>query len=403
MDTPQEEIIKEKDYVILHLNKRTYLFTQVGSASFVRLSKHIPRASLAPLLSSPYGSFFEYRGSSFVRLKQEYQQILPTAPSEADHKLDNRTLEDNSQAQKLTKDEIELMKHEGKPGEDIIKALANSSTTFGGKTEMAKEKWIKRKQKKYLKVVQVIRPTSLTICKVYSEKKQARICGLRFDTLGQLLSWSNIQAYNKVLIFEETGGLIVGSVTERLGGFGAIYSIFEGQQPNRSVERFFNHSKSISSIIKFISLSELARITSSSFSSKENSNYSQFLKDIVGGVDALIIAVRGANAGFYLQSLYPFLGLSGQFCVYSQFVEPLAACYATIRAENAGVQLRLTETWLREYQVLPMRTHPTMQMNGTGGYLFTGVKVRSDYGKGHLETANPEILPPPRKKAKVDQ
>jgi len=158
MDTPQEEIIKEKDYVILHLNKSTYLFTQVGSASFVRLSKHIPRASLAPLLSSPYGSFFEYRGSSFVRLKQEYQQVLPTAPSEADHKLDNRTLEDNSQAQKLTKDEIELMKQEGKPGEDIIKALANSSTTFGGKTEMAKEKWIKRKQKKYLKVVQVIRP-----------------------------------------------------------------------------------------------------------------------------------------------------------------------------------------------------------------------------------------------------
>lgn len=35
----------------------------------------------------------------------------------------------------------------------------------------------------------------------------------------------------------------------------------------------------------------------------------------------------------------------------------------------------LSENWLRDYQVLPQRTHPNMQMHGTSGYIFSGIKV----------------------------
>lgn len=55
-----------------------------------------------------------------------------------------------------------------------------------------------------------------------------------------------------------------------------------------------------------------------------------------------------------------------------------------LRTEAAAVQLQLSETWMREYQVLPQRTHPLMTMSGTGGYLLTGYKVRSIFGKGAL-------------------
>ena len=33
------------------------------------------------------------------------------------------------------------------------------------------------------------------------------------------------------------------------------------------------------------------------------------------------------------------------------------------------------ESWWRQLQVLPARTHPTMSTSGTGGYLLSGTKV----------------------------
>ena len=40
-----------------------------------------------------------------------------------------------------------------------------------------------------------------------------------------------------------------------------------------------------------------------------------------------------------------------------------------------AVSLQLQEPWLREYQVLPGRSHPTMSMLGTGGFLLSGIAV----------------------------
>ena len=33
------------------------------------------------------------------------------------------------------------------------------------------------------------------------------------------------------------------------------------------------------------------------------------------------------------------------------------------------------ESWWREHQVLPFRTHPQMSTTGTGGYLLSGIKL----------------------------
>lgn len=40
-----------------------------------------------------------------------------------------------------------------------------------------------------------------------------------------------------------------------------------------------------------------------------------------------------------------------------------------------GIPIFLQESWWRELQVLPSRTHPTMSTSGTGGYLLSGTKV----------------------------
>ena len=42
---------------------------------------------------------------------------------------------------------------------------------------------------------------------------------------------------------------------------------------------------------------------------------------------------------------------------------------------NIAINLRLTDSWFREYQVLEGRTHPNMTMSQNGGYLLTGTKL----------------------------
>jgi hypothetical protein len=62
---------------------------------------------------------------------------------------DNRNLFDTSTAQRLTQDDIERMKKDGAHATEIVGALITQSSTFQGKTEFSKEKYIKKKLNKY--------------------------------------------------------------------------------------------------------------------------------------------------------------------------------------------------------------------------------------------------------------
>ena len=46
-----------------------------------------------------------------------------------------------------------------------------------------------------------------------------------------------------------------------------------------------------------------------------------------------------------------------------------------LHESGEAISLELREVWFRDYQVLPLRTHPQMKMHGTGGYLLSATKV----------------------------
>ena len=48
-----------------------------------------------------------------------------------------------------------------------------------------------------------------------------------------------------------------------------------------------------------------------------------------------------------------------------------------LQVSKEAVALQLQESWWREYQVLPGRTHPEMMASGTGGYVLSGIRVSS--------------------------
>jgi tRNA (adenine-N(1)-)-methyltransferase non-catalytic subunit len=91
------------------------------------------------------------------------------------------------------------------------------------------------------------------------------------------------------------------------------------------------------------------------------------------GVDSLVIAGPPHPLGA-LNSTWRFLNLSGHFVIYGEFMQPLVECYQALFSSGCVVNLRLTETWHRNYQVLPKRTHPLMNMSAASGFILSGIK-----------------------------
>ncbi|XP_067900471.1 tRNA (adenine(58)-N(1))-methyltransferase non-catalytic subunit TRM6 [Heterodontus francisci] len=105
--------------------------------------------------------------------------------------------------------------------------------------------------------------------------------------------------------------------------------------------------------------------------------------------DGLIIASRLYPSPLLL-CLLEFVAPSRPFVIYCQYKEPLLVCYSNLRERGGVVNLRLSETWLRGYQVLPNRTHPKLTMSGGGGYILTGITVALDRHKSVANNPKPQ-------------
>lgn len=81
--------------------------------------------------------------------------------------------------------------------------------------------------------------------------------GLRVDTLSQILSLANVRSNSKVLVVDDTQGLIVSAVAERMGGYGTIVAIHDGDNHNYDVLRYMNFSRRILDTIHTVPLSKI--------------------------------------------------------------------------------------------------------------------------------------------------
>jgi len=206
-----------------------------------------------------------------------------------------------------------------------------------------------------------------------SRKKPTKICNLRVDSLAQLLTLSNVQSSSQVMIVETCIGLVLGAVAERLGGTGRILNFYYGSQPSVSLLNNFNFTPATMQTIFHYPLNLLPPTQTRGKQTPGTEKIGQHLQELS---DSLIVATKyDPNSVFF--ALYPYLALSRPFVVFSQYLEPLTACYNKLLHEEAAINLDLAETWMREYQILPGRIHPHMMMHGASGYVLSGIKVQS--------------------------
>lgn len=148
----------------------------------------------------------------------------------------NRLTVDDPSRQALTMEEIERLKKAATgSGRDIIAAIMKSHSALDEKTAFSLAKYTLRKSKKYLRRFTVL-PLDVSRLTEWMalERDPMKIMEMREETLSLISSWTNVfhGASNGVhptaegvdqvgggrwLVMDETGGLVVAALAERMG------------------------------------------------------------------------------------------------------------------------------------------------------------------------------------------
>ncbi|PHU01504.1 hypothetical protein BC332_31291 [Capsicum chinense] len=248
---------------------------------------------------------------------------------------------------------------EGAKGDEIVEALIANSATFEKKTLFSQEKYRVKKQKKYAPQVLLRRPFARRF--------------MRVDALSLLLCLGNVTANADVL------------EVEMVGGTGYVCNTYRGSSPYPvDITRMFNLSDGICKRIVHASLTDLNSFQTgvSVFESQEETLTainSAGLEEVGqkappeaiklwngNGFSSLIIAAPELDPWGIIKEVLPLLAFSAPFAVYHY-----------LQIEKMAIGLQISEPWLREYQVLPSRTHPHMHMSAFSGYVLSGTKISS--------------------------
>eukprot|EP00569_Conticribra_weissflogii_P018668 CAMPEP_0171439170 /NCGR_PEP_ID=MMETSP0881-20121228/19845_1 /TAXON_ID=67004 /ORGANISM="Thalassiosira weissflogii, Strain CCMP1336" /LENGTH=313 /DNA_ID=CAMNT_0011961267 /DNA_START=116 /DNA_END=1054 /DNA_ORIENTATION=+ len=146
---------------------------------------------------------------------------------------DNRHFTDDNTSQSLTLTHITHLQRAQTPGREIVAALISNSSTFRSKTAFSQAKYISKKQQKHMPRCRIVRMTPSALCRAMFLKDARKISNLREDTLGWIMSAANVHAGQRVLVMDgAVQGLVVASCARKMGGYGKIAGVFEGQQPS---------------------------------------------------------------------------------------------------------------------------------------------------------------------------
>lgn len=102
--------------------------------------------------------------------------------------------------------------------QEIVNKLKESHATFDKKTAYSQAKYLQKKGKKFHKIFTPIKPTIYSVNEYFYIKNPAKIRDIRMDTLSQLLSYANVHAGCKLLVVDDTQGMVVSALAERMGG-----------------------------------------------------------------------------------------------------------------------------------------------------------------------------------------
>ncbi|BEI96979.1 hypothetical protein CcaverHIS631_0205680 [Cutaneotrichosporon cavernicola] len=297
----------------------------------------------------------------------------------------------------LSQDEINELKAQGVGAEEMIRRQMERHEQFELKTDFSKEKWLKRKEKKYLQTIHPLAPSSINVVNHYAQRSAQSIVFLREDTLSQLLNLSNVRPGGRYLVVDDTGGLVTAALADRMGCEGRILLFTDADSPPAwGVLNIMNFSERELACIKWLNWMEadeeyerpappgedgMPAIAEAKTAARLRRHRAQVAELNAtraelhaGGWDGIVLATEMSPISV-INRLTRYLMGSGTLTVYSPFQQVLAESLQHLRRNQHYLATQLTESWSRTYQVLPGRTHPLMTTSAMSGYLLHATRV----------------------------
>mmetsp|Transcript_12619 Transcript_12619/g.18884 ORF Transcript_12619/g.18884 Transcript_12619/m.18884 type:complete len:461 (+) Transcript_12619:103-1485(+) len=413
----QFETIQPGAKVVIKFADGRQTFAKIKAGKRARFGKGY--YNVDKLLGKPYGPAMDVDRGNFTLVQFDYKEDISN-----DGDKDNAKLNDSHSNQGLSMSEIEKLKKKKTSGENLVEAVVSNSKTFEAKTEFSKAKYIKKKRKKYLNRVSILPANAAAVCDAYLKNEPKRSLNLRPDTLSIMLTASNARAHGKTVIFDSTSGVLAAGVVERHGGFGRILNIFMGERSRTEAIDSCNFPKRWTRCMWNFPLGVVVQMNrerrEAALKAAENAAEAEahtprdssgaagtlnFGSDPIEGdkegkvneevsekreklrtsfprvrvilkepSDSLLIATKYHPVPI-LKEILPYMSGSSQIVIYSEYMEPLKAAAQYLKNGGQVVNLNILESWNREYQILPKRTHPLMNMHGFSGYLLTATKL----------------------------
>ncbi|GAA5976381.1 hypothetical protein JCM10908_005479 [Rhodotorula pacifica] len=221
---PSRSFIRLGDNVLLKLPSGILKPVKITANGTISLGKYGSfKGNL--LVNHPYGHTYEI--DSNTNLIHPIQVTL----NDVEETEANNQLIASTGAQALSHEDIQALKDSGLTGREIIQRQIDEHKAFELKTEYSKDKYLKRKQAKYLQLFTPLEPTVHQIAQFNFERQPSKTRELRPDTLANLLAMANVRPNSRLLVVEDLGGMVVAAAVERMAGRGRIMVINDADSP----------------------------------------------------------------------------------------------------------------------------------------------------------------------------
>lgn len=392
-------IIKEGNYVMIKLPSDNMRLFKMNAGSTVNLGK-FGTFRVNDILGHPFGYTYEIIGEKQLRVvTEEFTRDENDTVNEMEPDENNRELYDDPSAQQLTMDEIEeLKKTSADGGRELIDRVISSHSAFQKKTTFSQEKYIKRKEQKFLKRFTPVPIGSSELIDYYLDKEAHKVLDISEESLGLMLSLANIRPGGTYLVVDDMSGLIVAALLERMAGEGLIVVAHDTEHANLDCLKYMNLSeeyieervKSINWLDAFepeqadvfeeLTPEELKKMRSHQrgqyYRKKRRADNYKVVRNLIdeGKFDALVMGTE-LYVPTLIPRLIPMVGGSRPIVIYDASKEALVETTHVLQKDLRVLAPTIMETRVRRYQTLPGRLHPHMTMRGGGGYILSGTRV----------------------------
>lgn len=303
--------------------------------------------------------------------------------------------------QKLDSRQIDELKKgdSTEAGQKIIEQIIAGHGGFDKKTVYSQQKYLRRKQQKFLRRFQVEYVGSSQMLQYHLEKDMQKVMDMSEESLGLLLSYANIRPGGRYLVTDDTGGVVVYAMLERMRGEGLIMLLHENEHANLAALRHLDYSEEhLAKMIQTVSWlqflepqneriqwEEISEAELEAMRPTKRLQYHRRLKRAAeinealesvetGNFDALV-AVSTLSIPSFLPYVVPRVGGSRPLVFYSPYKEMLLETHHELQADKRVLAPLIFETKCRPYQTIQGRLHPLMTLRGFGGYVLWTTRV----------------------------